>query len=512
LANKFEPNDKTSVFGRVGGVPPGNTDNRAAEKTAVTPAYTRSPGNRPNLGVNSRKGEGFSPDEDNIFTRGNYRATGPAPKKRSKSVTDNVFDALNSISDKIIPDVSGVKPEQTDVLRYNEAKRKAYNRAVRRAVRARFGSAVLACIIVVVSASLADIIVKSLLDYTGITSKEFELEIAIPDKAGVHEIARILKAQKIIDEPKFFEIYARSHSKGKFLSGNFKLDSTMSYKKIIEVLQTPPHDKSTVTLQIREGMTAEDIGKLLEENNVCRAADFAKYYQNKNNWYSFEERLEESYLKFHQLEGYLFPDTYEFYILDKMSSDPEYDTDEYAKTAANKIFSSYNDKITKEMYRRMYDMGLKLNDVMTLASMVQAEASTTNPEDMKNVASVFLNRLANPNKFPYFESDVTALYSLRVIRPAIEPKNEAMLRPIETAYNTYETKGLPPGPICNPGLDAVKAVLDAPKTDYFYFCADPVTMKMYFSKTLAEHEAVVRTLPPNPNLADISNSVVGMKH
>ncbi|GHV47282.1 hypothetical protein FACS189499_04510 [Clostridia bacterium] len=361
-------------------------------------------------------------------------------------------------------------------------------------------SVMLVIAIISVSAIGAYTIINSALDFSGIDVNEFEVDVVIPENATTEEIAAILKENKIITSPEFFTFFSRVNgSDGKYLDGLFSLTSTMTYERIIETLQVEERISETVSVRIREGMTAGMIGKLLEENYVCRAEDFEYFYKNKQNKFNFEKRLLQNSLKFYQLEGYLFPDTYEFYVIDKLKNDPNYDTSEYAAIAANTIYSVYNEKITKEMYKQINERGLNLNQAMTLASMVQAEAAT--PEDMKMVASVFMNRLKNPEKFPFLQSDVTILYVEENIKPVIPKNSQQLYVSVIKAYNTYETEGIPPGPICNPGMTAIEAVVYAPHTDYFYFCANSDTGEMYFSTSQVEHEAFLKKIEADKKLA-----------
>ncbi|MGN0618161.1 MAG: endolytic transglycosylase MltG, partial [Ruminiclostridium sp.] len=247
-------------------------------------------------------------------------------------------------------------------------------------------------------------------------------------------------------------------------------------------------------------MTAKDIGELLEENNVCFAEDFEQFYKKVQNNYDFERRVKESSLKFNQLEGYLFPDTYDFYVISAMEEGAKATDDmtqeeaeqkmhedslENAEEAARKMYSNFNDKMTREMYKKMGEMNMTLDEIIALASMVQKEAASV--EDMELVASVFLNRIRNSEEFPYLQSDVTVLYVENDIKPYITGTDAAKSR-IYDAYNTYVRKGIPAGAICNPGLDAIKAVIYAPYTDYYYFCANEETGEVYYAKTHDEHE------------------------
>lgn len=350
-----------------------------------------------------------------------------------------------------------------------------------------FGGILLSVFIISVSAFLAFYIIQSVLDFTGIAQNEFDVEVEIPENATTDEVADILKDNGVIALPKLFEIYSKvSDADGKYLNGLFTLSSTMSYSSIVRTLQTVTKVTETVSIRITEGMTAREIGELLEDNYVCRAEDFAAYYKTKQNKYSFEKRVLQNSLKFYQLEGYLFPDTYEFFVVDELKENPDFDTSSYAKIAADKMYANFNDKITKEMYKQMNSMGLTLDELITLASMVQAEAG--NVEDMQKVASVFRNRLNHSDTYPYLQSDVTVLYVEENIKPYIDATSLSLYSNVFDSYNTYVTAGIPVGPVCNPGMDAIDAVLNAPDTDYYYFCANEDTLEMFFATTITEHE------------------------
>lgn len=391
------------------------------------------------------------------------------------------------------PFIPEIDPERITKRRTSNKKLREINRRKNRIRQTKrtslhiFGGVLLTVFIVSVSVQLAAFIVRFALDFTGITTTEFDVEIEITEYDTTESIAEKLHRNGIITMPDIFVTYSRiSGSDGQYLTGAFSVNSAMDYSSLVKTLQTIEQVDKTVTVRIREGMTAAEIGKLLEENLVCRAVDFEYYYKTKQDKYNFEKRVEDNSKKFYQMEGYLFPDTYEFYVIESIQDNPNYDTSSAAATAAKTIYRNFNEKITKVMYKRMSEIGLTLNEVITLASMVQKEAAVE--EDMLKVASVFLNRLHDAETYPYLQSDVTGLYVENTIRPNVTEQNQALYAPIMRAYSTYETAGIPPGPICNPGLDAIEAVLYAPETDLLYFCANEETMEMYFAVTLEQHE------------------------
>ena len=138
------------------------------------------------------------------------------------------------------------------------------------------------------------------------------------------------------------------------------------------------------------------------------------------------------------------------------------------------------------MYDKMQEQNLSLNQVITLASMVQAESA--NKEQMRMVASVFLNRFNNSLDFPKMQSDPTKKYVNEVIKSNIKMSSYDLYQKVFDSYDTYVGVGLPPGPICNPGIDAIEAVLDPADTDYYFFCHNIKTREIYSAKTNDEHE------------------------
>ena len=352
--------------------------------------------------------------------------------------------------------------------------------------------------IIAVSAFVSRYIITFALDLTGIVTNDFKIDIEIPEDADTELVASILGENNIISSPKFFAWFGDITDKGdEFIPGTYTLSSTMSYMTLFDVLQEEEYQTKTVTIRITEGMTAHEIAEILEENCVCFAEDFEMYYKNLQNEHEFEMRLKESSLKFNQMEGYLFPDTYDFYVVQAMEKKENHgatteealamyeNSAENAKESAYKIYKNFDEKMTRTMYKQMGEMNMTLDEVITLASMVQKEAASV--EDMYYVASVFLNRIRNSESFPKLESDVTILYVENEIKPYLMNDSLRYNR-LADAYNNYTCTGLPAGPVCNPGLDAIYAVLNAAETNYFYFCANEETGEVFYAETQEQHE------------------------
>ena len=232
-------------------------------------------------------------------------------------------------------------------------------------------------------------------------------------------------------------------------------------------LVTQAEDGETVWGTIPEGKSAGEIAEILESKGVCRAEDFLRALnQYQTTSATFDEFKNNPDLLYYY-EGCLYPDTYEFYC----NSDPS--------IVIRRMLINFDNKMTDELKAQMEEKGLSLLETITLASIVQQEAGK--PEDMAKVAAVFWNRLENPSQFPKLQSNPTTEYAESSL-----PGANASADP--SAYDTYQVSGLPAGPICNPGMDAIQAVLN-PEEDFdaYFFCTDR-TGHFYFAETLAEHK------------------------
>lgn len=337
------------------------------------------------------------------------------------------------------------------------------------------------CIGIVLSINIID----ALRDFTGMAKYSPDTEVTITDQMSVDDIADMLHDEGIINMPWLFKSYIKfANMDTGFLNGDFTLNAGMSYGNIVTALKTVKTYTDTVTVMIPEGSTAKQVGELLEQNYVCSAKDFMEYYKNKMEKYDFEEGIAENENRYNLMEGYLFPDTYEFYVIDDLKDNPDFDTSAYAKQAADKMFANFESKITKSMKARMEELGLTLDQTIILASLIQKEG--TNEENMSMISSVFHNRLADPEGFPQLQSDTTYTYIDECVRPYYTDGSDE-LNAIIAAYDTYTCTGLPAGAICNPGLEAINAALYPADTDYYYFLASSDGV-FYYAQTHEQHE------------------------
>lgn len=335
------------------------------------------------------------------------------------------------------------------------------------------GIIILTTFIFAVSVCLSLVIIAFGRDMLGIGKSDSTHLIVIPEGATTIEISEILKDENIIKSPKCFQLFSRLRkSDSSYIAGEHFVRPNMAYETIINELTTidEAKEQDTVEVTFPEGCTIFDAAQLLEQNGVCSADDFIFYFNSGGLGFEFENRLPtDTSLKFYRMEGYLFPDTYFFY--ENMS--PE--------QVCQKIYLNFDNKMTDERYAKMESLGLSLDELITFASVVQKEAANT--DTMLYVASVFWNRLRNSADFPLLQSDPTSNYS-----EFVRTRMDVYDKTIVDSYDTYVSPGLPPGAICNPGIEAIDAVLENVESNYFYFIANIYTGQTYFSETLEEHD------------------------
>lgn len=295
-----------------------------------------------------------------------------------------------------------------------------------------------------------------------------KVTINIPQDSGMFEIGQILEDSGVVVSKYAFQAYHRFLCDSIALNyGSFELTTNMSYLNVVRSLAAYTKTDQEVTIMFREGSSIMDIALQLEENNVCTKEAFIEALQNIEFENMLVNEIDYNDMVFYELEGYLFPDTYNFYINDNPTS------------VINKMVKNFDARVSTDILEQIEESGYTLNEVITVASIVQKEAG--NYAEMRNVAAVYLNRL-NSADFPRLQADPTIHYA-NAINEELETSDQSQL----DAYNTYVCLSLPAGPICNPGLDAIKAVLDPTKSEYYYFCTDSITSEFYYATTYEEH-------------------------
>ena len=308
---------------------------------------------------------------------------------------------------------------------------------------------------------------KSADDALGLTREEKEVEIIITDKDDLDDVAQKLKEAGAINSEWLFKTYCKVTGKENFFDpGIYTIKQYYDFNAITNNLMAGAANRETVTIMIREGADCFEIFDLLEQNNVCSREALEQTAASYEYSYTFLKDLE--YGESNRLEGYLFPDTYQFYLMDE----PE--------NVIGRFLRNYNARLSEEDLQLIEESGYTMHEILTMASIVEAEAGSD--EDRALIASVIFNRLTrwDPGERK-LGMDSTVYYGAKL-------QGKGFSTDLDSPYNTYQILGLPPGPICNPGLNSIRAVLHPEETDYFYFLTG-VDGKNHFFETKEEHEA-----------------------
>ena len=334
-----------------------------------------------------------------------------------------------------------------------------------------------AMLIVGISGFLAALLLVFVLDSMAINRTQKRIDVEVAAGSNTQDIATMLADNDIIDYPFCFRVYSKfTGSDGKWQVGAFTLSPDMDYATLVETLQTMT-PRPTVTVTIPEGKTVEEIAAILETNGVCKAEDFYKAVVYGEYDYDFVRAIpRDDHGRIYPLEGYLFPDTYNFYL------------DSTGETVVKRMLDNFDKKLTPEIRQMIADRGWTIDQAIIIASLVEGEAASK--EDMEKVSKVLQNRMAPKSGYPKLE-----LCSTRDYVKALDPTLDE-LEVIVDAYNTYNREGLPVGAINNPGLQAIMAALN-PSTDKdmekcYFFATDYNTGITYFSKSFSEHERICR--------------------
>ncbi len=329
-------------------------------------------------------------------------------------------------------------------------------------------------IILLISGILASAAIVLGNDLFALTKPDKEIQVTIPEGATAGEVSTILKDSNIIEYKWFFRTFvAVSNRDVKFKAGKYTLNSSMDYRELLRTIRISPY--STVTVTIPEGYTVAQIKEALLKANLSDEKELTKAL--KKGEFDYDFLPDDLGNDENRLEGYLFPDTYEFYISDS------------AESILSKMLDNYQKKITDDSKRKSLvsnakKLNMSMGDVTIIASMIEKEAASD--DEMRRISGVIYNRLADTQKFPYLNIDATIKY---VCGHSGELTQDDLK--INSPYNTYTNRGLPPGPICNPGYAALYAATHPEKHSYYYYVANAKGTAHIFSKTLDEHNAAV---------------------
>ncbi len=289
----------------------------------------------------------------------------------------------------------------------------------------------------------------------------------------MEKVAAALKEAGLIEYDWFFRLFARFYHAGtKLTQGTFLLNTEMDYMALVRSMRTTGGKTETVDVTIPEGYNVKQIIELLAENGVGTVEDLTETASN----YEFDEYVfvdNKNLGSVSRLEGYLFPDTYQFYVGAR------------TELAFDSMLSNFNKKVygNDELEELLAASSYKFEEIVAIASLIEKE---TDGSDRSNISSVIYNRLENDGETGrLLQIDAALVYA------AGRPITQEDYVSLDSPYNLYQHTGLPPTPIANPGLASIKAALSPADTNYYFYVLNPESKKHVFSETLAQHNKAV---------------------
>ena len=314
-----------------------------------------------------------------------------------------------------------------------------------------------------------------------VSNDKKEVSIVIENGSTISDIAALLKKEGLIKDEKFFKLYVKLKKVSNVYAAKYYFSPSMNLDEIINTLNEGGYNENEISITFKEGINMRGIAKLIKENTSNSEDDVYKKLKDEKYLNSVIEKywfltddIKNSKI-YYSLEGYLFPDTYRFNSKD---------------VTVEEIFNKMLDQMEKELnkYKKQIENSkYSVHELITLASITQSEGY--NEDDFKNISSVFYNRLKTGMALG---SCVTSYYGVK------KDMTDELLQKDIDASNPYNTRGnnpvsFPVGPISMPGAKALDATLDPIETSYYFFVSDK-NNKLYFTKTLNEHERMITKL------------------
>ena len=359
------------------------------------------------------------------------------------------------------------------------SRRAQANRARRRKPSAgRTASFVLLYVAGVIGASILLACVGWILagDVLALNKPEKEVTITISNEDSFKDVVDRLKEEGLIEYKWLFKLFASFTGGDEDVTmGTYTLNTDMDYRALIVGMHSSSGNLNadTVTVTIPEGYTVEQIIQLLAENDVSDAAALEESAKN-HVFDKFDFVDNENLGSVSRLEGYLFPDTYEFYVK------------ENADSALSRLLSNFQDRIMDDpdIAPLIADSSYSLKEIVIMASLIEKETDGT---DRAVISSVIHNRLENVGETAHLlQIDASLVYA------AGREITEDDYQTLDSPYNLYTHQGLPPTAIANAGKASIVAALKPDKTNYYFYVLNPDTQRHVFSRTLAEHNANLR--------------------
>ncbi|MBQ7638023.1 MAG: endolytic transglycosylase MltG [Clostridia bacterium] len=349
------------------------------------------------------------------------------------------------------------------------------------------GSLILAMVVVVFVIVLALLVRIPVLgcmnDVLAIDRSSTEMRVILDDKMTTSQVLDLLDEKGLIYSAHFCKLISRflGYSKiqqedGSYVdrvypAGTYYLSSDMGVEGMLREIITSGEEQNVVELTFPEGFTIDQIVERLSLNGVASEKALYDVLNSESFYedYEFLSFIKDKAYRYRKLEGYLYPDTYQFYY----GENPE--------SVLRKFLDNFKEKWNEKFASLAKESEYNIDQILTVASILQKEASDA--DQMKVISSIIYNRLES-SSFPFINCDSTAKY---ITAHEEDLKAAGSYVTLRSHYDTYQITGLPVGPICNPGEDAIAAAVSPANTNYYYFLHDSKG-NIYLASTSAEHE------------------------
>ena len=330
------------------------------------------------------------------------------------------------------------------------------------------GGILYSAFVICLSLILASLAWLAATDVLGFATADEQVSVIVHRGFTMDDIIDSLYDAGLIKYKSLFRIYAGySNAEEKISHGSYLLNKNFDYRALVYGMTTRGRILVETTVTIPEGFTLAEIFMRLEDNGVCVAVDLWEAATNHDFDFSFLGRS--TLGDRHRLEGFLFPETYNFYL------------DSQPIQVIDRFLTEFDRRFTETYIERAEDLDYSIRDIIIIASMIEREAGSD--EERPRIAAVIYNRLNDSVNFPLLQIDATIGY-------AAARTGRQWSLDIDSPYNTYLHEGLPPGPIANPGIESIRAALYPDSTDEFYYALNRQGTHEFF-RTLAQHEAFV---------------------
>ena len=308
-------------------------------------------------------------------------------------------------------------------------------------------------------------------DVLALNKESTSATITVNDESDFGSVADQLKGNDIIKHKGLFKLFASlTGGKDKIAQGTYEVNSDMDYRALLNSMSSNSASRKDISVTITEGQTLKQIFELLEKEGVSTVEKLEDMAANHDYAFSFLQDIPLGDPT--RLEGYLFPDTYKFY----MGEDPKY--------VINKMLVNFDSKVDDAVRQKISETGYSIRDILTIASMIEKETDGT---DRTLISSVIHNRLENVGETAHLlQIDASLVYA------AGREITEDDYQTLDSPYNLYTHQGLPPTAIANAGKASIQAALQPDDTNYYFYVLNPDTQRHVFSRTLSEHNANLR--------------------